>query len=173
MKSCPHLIWRNPSMPKYSSECTGMWRFWSCGVVHEFTKMADSLWMLDYFIWWTLKKVRKYQYFCRFELENMSIYEILPAFVMSKLFSNHMGCANNLVEIRIPKKFSVCIFILISFQGLWKLFWKFKKEEDRRRLKFHTSTSKYPNFQQKSSYWNNNLRGVAFTKYIIENTWKC
>jgi hypothetical protein len=23
--------------------------------------------------------VRKYQYFCRFELENMSIYEILPA----------------------------------------------------------------------------------------------
>jgi hypothetical protein len=24
-------------------------------------------------------KVRKYQYFCRFELENMSEYEILPA----------------------------------------------------------------------------------------------
>jgi hypothetical protein len=24
-------------------------------------------------------KVRKYQYFCTFELENMSIYEILPA----------------------------------------------------------------------------------------------
>jgi hypothetical protein len=61
------------------------WKFWSCGVVHEFTKMADSLkWMLDYFIWWTLKKVRKYQYFCRFELENMSIYEILPAFDLTQ-----------------------------------------------------------------------------------------
>jgi hypothetical protein len=32
---------------------------------------------------------------------------------------------SNLFEIRIPKKFSVCIFILISFQGLSKVFWKF------------------------------------------------
>jgi len=32
----------------------------------------------------------------------------------------------NLVEIRIPKKFSVCIFILISFQALSRVFWKFK-----------------------------------------------
>ena len=30
----------------------------------------------------------------------------------------------NLVEIRIPKKFTVWIFILISFQGLSKVFWK-------------------------------------------------
>jgi hypothetical protein len=42
--------------------------------------MAVSLkWILDYFVGYTLYKVRKYQYFCRFELENMSIYEILPA----------------------------------------------------------------------------------------------
>jgi hypothetical protein len=32
----------------------------------------------------------------------------------------------NLVEIRIPKKFSLCIFILISFQALSRVFWKFK-----------------------------------------------
>jgi hypothetical protein len=33
---------------------------------------------------------------------------------------------DNLVEIRIPKKFSVCIFILISFQALSKVFWRIK-----------------------------------------------
>jgi len=32
----------------------------------------------------------------------------------------------NLVEIRLPKKFSVCFFILISSQALSKVFWKFK-----------------------------------------------
>ena len=54
--------------------------FLSRGVVHEFSKMAVSLkWILDYFVGYTLLKVRKYQYFRRFELENMSIYEILPA----------------------------------------------------------------------------------------------
>ena len=31
-----------------------------------------------------------------------------------------------LVDIRIPKKLSVCIFILISFQTLSRVFWKFK-----------------------------------------------
>jgi hypothetical protein len=46
------------------------------GVILEFSKMAVSLkWILDYFVGYTLT-VRKYQYFCRFELENMSIYEI-------------------------------------------------------------------------------------------------
>ena len=29
-------------------------------------------------------KGRKYQYLCRFELENMSIYEILPALVLTQ-----------------------------------------------------------------------------------------
>jgi hypothetical protein len=33
---------------------------------------------------------------------------------------------SNLIEIRILKKFSVCIFILISFQGLSKVVWIFK-----------------------------------------------
>jgi hypothetical protein len=32
----------------------------------------------------------------------------------------------NIVEIRIPKKFSVCIYILISSQALLKVFWKIK-----------------------------------------------
>jgi hypothetical protein len=31
-----------------------------------------------------LKAVRDYHYFCRFELENMSIYEILPAFDLTQ-----------------------------------------------------------------------------------------
>jgi hypothetical protein len=30
------------------------------------------------YLLWAVDWVRKYQYFCRFELENMSIYEILP-----------------------------------------------------------------------------------------------
>ena len=34
--------------------------------------------------------------------------------------------SSTLVEIRLPKKFSVCIFILISSQGLSKVFWKYK-----------------------------------------------
>jgi hypothetical protein len=33
---------------------------------------------------------------------------------------------SNLVEIRIPKNFAVCILILISFQALSRVFWKFK-----------------------------------------------
>ena len=41
-----------------------------------------------------------------------------------KLRNSRMGMLFylNLVEIRIPKKFSVCIFILISFQGILKIF---------------------------------------------------
>ena len=54
--------------------------FWSRGVVLEFSKMADSSnWSLDYFVGYKLSKVRKYQYFGRFELEIFFIYEILPA----------------------------------------------------------------------------------------------
>ena len=34
----------------------------------------------------------------------------------------------NLVEIRLPKKFSVCIYILISSQALSKVFCKFKSD---------------------------------------------
>ena len=33
---------------------------------------------------------------------------------------------SNLVEIRLPKKFSVCVSVLISSQALSKVFWKFK-----------------------------------------------
>ena len=37
---------------KEKEDKQNMWRFRSRGVVHEFTKMADSSkWMLDYFIW--------------------------------------------------------------------------------------------------------------------------
>ena len=47
--------------------------------------MAVSLkWILHYFVGYTLLKVRKYQYFCRFELEYMYIYEILPALDMTQ-----------------------------------------------------------------------------------------
>jgi hypothetical protein len=51
-----------------------------------------------------LKTVRDYHYFCRFELENMSIYEILPAFDLTQFvhakisFGMHQGSNFNFPE---------------------------------------------------------------------------
>jgi hypothetical protein len=58
----------------------------------------------------------------------MAIIGTLPSWFSDKNQQLYKGSLiqANLVEIRIPKKFSVCIFILISFQALSKVFWKFK-----------------------------------------------
>ena len=49
-------------------------------MVLEFGKVAVGLrWILDCFVGYALWEIGKCQYFCRFELENVSIGEVLPA----------------------------------------------------------------------------------------------
>ena len=60
---------------------------------------------------------------------SVSIFLVMLIFLLVCLiyfYSFWYMPSGNLVEIRIPKKFSVCIYILISLQGLSKVFWKFK-----------------------------------------------
>ena len=59
-------------------------------MVHEFGGVAVGLgWILNCFVGYGLWEVGKYQCFCRFELEGVSIYEVLPALDLAQ--SVHAG----------------------------------------------------------------------------------
>ena len=69
--------------------------------------------------WRLSKQSRRY-----FSLLQMRSFEYFMHNEM--VFLKRMISDCNLIEIRIPKKFLVSFYILISFQGLSKVFWKFK-----------------------------------------------